>query len=209
MRQLQQQDDGASVTLELEDGCTAEARYVARNGRAELVEVRIVAPDDGEIGARALRGVTKTKMIAALRKTRGGKYGNAGLHGRRRSEDLLVLVAIVYARAREEGVTAPSQHVWEVLTDLHRIEQEEDYADPVVVGRAYTRSAVRTLIRDARKRGYLIGTGSRADPVHVSGNDNDLDWPTVATLHRPRDRNARFSASDGSASLPSANGQRL
>jgi hypothetical protein len=182
------------TAIALVDECSARARYVVRNGRPVLAELRIETEPGAEVSARALRLLSKKRLLEALRESEIDDLGlRSALHGRREGEDLLALVAIAYEEVVSSGSQKRSKDVWEWLTALRQIECEEDYRHESVVGRDYTRSSVRTLIHKARRYGYLLGNGT-ANDQRTPGIEHGGEWwsSATATLRRAEERNARY-----------------
>jgi hypothetical protein len=183
---------GDWVSIELGDGWQARCRLVPRSGRPAMVELHVLAEDDasppGEITITLLRRLKMTDVLAELARQRiTASKGDrdttmSKLHGRRKDEDILAVVAIAYEETVVAGSRRQACDVWEFLTKLHEISHEDDWPWPERY-RKYTRSSVRTLIRQARERGYLLG--DRANPRLV-------DNSATATLKRAEIRKQHF-----------------
>ncbi|MGO9903557.1 MAG: hypothetical protein ACLP0J_28700 [Solirubrobacteraceae bacterium] len=166
------QQGGDWVTIQLDDGrWEARCRLIPRSGRPAFVELHICGadgdPPDGEITVSGVvRQLTMTKIHAALAPKRSTRLSqratNRELHGQRRDgsrEDLLALVATSHEEYVAAGSKCPDRDAWDFLTSLYDVESSPDWPWPRSIPRRYKRSSVRTLIRDARSRGYDHGYG--------------------------------------------------
>jgi hypothetical protein len=160
-----------------------------------MVELHVLAADDasppGEITITLLRRLKMTDVLAQLARQRitaskEDRDTAMPLHGRRKDEDILAVVAITYEETVVAGSQHPARDVWEFLTKRHEISHEDDWSWPERY-RSYTRSSVRTLIRQARERGYLLG--DHANPRLV-------DNSAMATLKRAEIRKRQFFSPD-------------
>ena len=203
-------DDGW-VSVELGGGWCADCRLVPRHGRPAIVELHVRpadtdVPPDSEITTTLLRQLTMAKIAAQVARQRtmpsleelfsrvpdpDRPYPKHGK--RRRDERILATVAIVYEEHVADGSRHPARDVWEALSDFHDLAPD---AYPT-----YTRSSVRTLILEARKRGYLLGDAKTprlietAPPVIVVYEDGHEEILTgdsaAATFHRAERRDGR------------------
>jgi hypothetical protein len=169
------------------------------NGHAAIKEIRIVPGESGEIPIASLRDLTRSRVLESLGVRRRRKKPWAELHGRRSSkrEDLLVLAAVTYQEAVGSGSTTPSLDVYEFLVGLRADERSEGWAFPgkEVVGRDYSRSAVRTLIKDAKARGYMEPGSALATLRGDRPTDDDrlLDASAQAALRLATRRKAMYA----------------
>lgn len=198
-------DDGW-VSVELGSGWCAHCRLVPRRGRLAIVELHVrpadadAPPLNSEITTTLLRRLRRTDVIAQAARQRPTRSPDDLLrnmpkpHGkRRRDERILATVAIVYEEHVADGSRHPARDVWEALSEFHDL-------DPGSYP-AYTRSSVRTLIREARERGYLFddeGTPrlvTTAPPVVVvyeDGHEEILAGDSAsATIRRAERRDGR------------------
>jgi hypothetical protein len=163
---------GEVISVPLGDEWQARCRLVPRRGRPALVELH-VCPNDGDIPSgeithALLRKLRRSEIDAALARLLDTRTSDSTVSALYDDDDdeLLALVAITYAEAVVARSPSPSLDVWEFLTDLHKIESASDWPwgkDGKVVKRAYERSSVRTLVRRARDRKYLLGDRLNGD----------------------------------------------
>lgn len=202
--------DDVWVSVELGGGWCANCRVVPRRGRLTIVELHVRptdadAPPESEITITLLRRLTRTAIAAQAARQRltslQGLLDSApdpdkapnSQGNRRRDERILATVAILYEEHVAAGSRHPARDVWEALNELHDI-------DPLAYP-AYARSSVRTLILEARKRGYLLGDArtprliETAPPVIVVYEDGHKEILTgdsaVATIDRAERREGR------------------